>query len=127
MNEKNGNKRKNILLVDLLEYIVKYQYARYIFSSHYNDECLNENVNKHTFRMNLVFKEMSIRFNPNEILLYNFMDFKSTNSQYVILDRVKYARIKEMATGIRIDFVSGNLSNDIDNHTYTVFAEFATK
>lgn len=84
MNEKNGNKRKNILLVDLLEYIVKYQYARYIFSSHYNDECLNENINKHTFRMNLVFKEMSIRFNPNQILLYNFMDFKSTNSQYVI-------------------------------------------
>ena len=123
MNEKNGNNRKNVLLVDLLKYIAKFQYARYIFSSHYNDEC----VNKHTIRMNLVFKEMSIRFNPNQILLYNFMDFKSTNSQYVILDRVKYARIKEMATGIKIDFVSGNLSNDIDNHTYTVYAEFATK
>ena len=127
MNEKNGNNRKNILLVDLLEFIKKHQYTRYIFSSHYNDECLNENVNKHTHRMNLVFKEMSIRFNPNQILLYNFMDFKSTNSQYVILDRVKYARVKEMATGMKIDFVSGNLSNDIDNHTYTVFAEFATK
>lgn len=127
MNEKNGNNRKNVLLVDSLKYIAKFQYARYIFSSHYNDECLNENANKHTIRMNLVFKEMSIRFNPNQILLYNFMDFKSTNSQYVILDRVKYARIKEMATGIKIDFVSGNLSNDIDNHTYTVYAEFATK
>lgn len=56
-------------------------------------------------KMNLVFKEMSIKFNPNQILLYNFMDFKSTDSQYVILDRVKYARIKEMATGIKIDFV----------------------
>lgn len=127
MNEKNENNRRNILLVDLLEFIKKYQYTRYIFSSHYNDECLNENVNKHTLRMNLVFKEMSVRFNPNQILLYNFMDFKSTNSQYVILDRVKYARIKEMATGLKIDFVSGNLSNDIDNHTYTVYAEFTTE
>lgn len=127
MNGKNGNNRTKILFVDLLEYIAKYQYARYIFSSHYNDECLNENVNKHTLRMNLVFKEMSIKFNPNQILLYNFMDFKSTDSQYVILDRVKYARIKEMATGIKIDFVSGNLLDDIDNHTYTVFAEFVTR
>lgn len=66
MNGKNGNNRTKILLVDLLEYIAKYQYARYIFSSHYNDECLNENVNKHTLRMNLVFKEMSIKFNPNQ-------------------------------------------------------------
>lgn len=127
MNEKTGNIRKKILLVDLLDYIDQYQYNRYIFSSHYNDECLNENINEHTLRMNLVFRKMSIIFNPNQIILHNFMDFKSTESQYVILDRVKYARIKETETGIKIDFVSGNLSNDIDNHTYTIFAEFANK
>ena len=120
MNGKNGNNRTKILLVDLLEYIAKYQYARYIFSSHYNDECLNENVNKHTLRMNLVFKEMSIKFNPNQILLYNFMDFKSTDSQYVILDRVKSVSYTHLALWQvwlqwhSIDFSCMSMKNSID-------------
>lgn len=132
MSKKRGSNKSRVSLIDLLEYIKKHQYSRYIFSSRYYrdgayEDGLHENINAHTLRMNLVFKKMKIIFNPNQILLYNFLDCKSTESQYIAIDRVKYAMIKETATGIKIDFVSGNLSNDIDNHTYTVFAEFVTK
>lgn len=122
MDTKICNNMNNILLMDLLDYIGKYQYSRYVFSTHYHNE--NENVNKHTLRMNLIFKEMDIVFNPNKVILYDFLNSSSKESQYIILDRVKYARINEFETGIKIDFICGNMSDDIDNHTYTIFAEF---
>ena len=92
MNRKIGSNKGKIMLVDLYDYIQKHRYSRYIFSSYYNREVLNENINDHTFRMNLVFKEMKIIFNPNQVLLYDFLDVKSTESQYIAIDRVKYAR-----------------------------------
>lgn len=123
MNRKIGSNKGKIMLVDLYDYIQKHRYGRYIFSSYYNREVLNENINDHTFRMNLVFKEMKIIFNPNQVLLYDFLDVKSTESQYIAIDRVKYARIKEFEIGVKIDLICENLLNDIDNHTYTIFAE----
>ena len=108
MNGKIGNKSKRISIAELKDYLSKRKCDKYIFSS-------------------MLFDVLDILFNPNKIFLHNANRISDADSQYVVIERAKYAYIEEFETGIIIDITCGSISTDIDNHTYTVVAEKITK
>lgn len=121
MNGKIGNKRKRISVAELKDYISTRKYSKYIFSSNYQS-----NINNYTLRCSMIFDRLEILFNPNKIFMHNERT-PCGDRQYLILERAKYAYVDELDTGIIIEIVCGNISNDIDNHTYTVVAENFTE
>ena len=122
MNGKIGNKSKRISIAELKEYLSKRKCDKYIFSSNYQS-----NINNYTLRCSMMFDVLDILFNPNKIFLHNANRISDADSQYVVIERAKYAYIEELETGIIIDITCGSISTDIDNHTYTVVAEKITK
>lgn len=117
MNEKIVNKRKKVSIVELKKYLSQEKYNKYIFSSNYQS-----NINNYTLRCSMIFEQFDVLFNPNKIFIHSRCDSPS-NGQYIVIEKVKYAYIEKLEYGVLIDVVCGNISNDIDNHTYTIVAE----
>lgn len=120
MNGKIGNKCKKISIAELRDYLSERKYTKYIFSSNYQS-----NINNFTLRCSMIFSQLDILFNPNKIFMHNAQT--SCGEQYVIIERAKYAYIEKIGTRLMIEIICGNVSNDIDNHTYTVVADISLK
>ena len=117
MNGEIGNNHKKVSIVELKDYLSKEKYNKYIFSSNYQS-----NINNYTLRCSMIFDQLDVLFNPNKIFIHSRCD-STDKGQYIVIEKVKYAYIEELEYGILMEIVCGNISNDIDNHTYTVVAE----
>lgn len=121
MNGKIGNNHKKVSIVELKDCLSKERYNKYIFSSNYQS-----NINNYTLRCSMIFEQLDVLFNPNKIFIHSRCD-SPDEGQYIVIEKVKYAYIEELEYGILMEIVCGNISNDIDNHTYTVVAEIFNK
>ena len=121
MNGKIGNNHKKVSIVELKDYLSKERYNKYIFSSNYQS-----NINNYTLRCSRIFEQLDVLFNSNKIFIHSRCD-SPDKGQYIVIEKVKYAYIEELEYGILMEIVCGNISNDIDNHTYTVVAEIFNK